>query len=428
MKRLLKAADLFCGAGGTSTGLLEACRNAGYECELTAVNHWDVAVATHSANHPTARHLCESLDAVNPRQLFKEGELDLLWASPECMHHSIARGGRPINDQSRATAWHVIRWADLLRPKVILVENVKEFETWGGIGANGRPLKKQRGKTFAAWVAALESIGYRVDWRVLCAADYGDPTTRERLFVQAVCGRRKITWPEPTHAPASDEDLLGARQAWRTAKDHVIDWSLPPGRSVFDRDPPIAENTLRRVLTGYERFGNEPFMIPQHRGWDGNLVDSISRPLRTVTAGARGVALCTPFLLTIDHTGGNGNCVNSINKPLTSVTTKARHCLVKPYFVRYNGSSDAESIDKPLSTITTRDRMGLVMPIRKRGRSKRKVDFLLRMLQPHELAAAQGFPKGYVFTGNKTEAVKQIGNAVPIGLSKALVSAVLGQL
>jgi DNA (cytosine-5)-methyltransferase 1 len=239
-KKALKIADLFSGAGGTSTGAVEAIRALGYEAQLTAINHWDVAIATHSKNHPNARHLCTSIDDINPRHLFKEGELEILWASPECTHHSTARGGKPINDQSRATAWCVIRWAEALRPNIILVENVPEFETWGPIGSNNRPLKSKKGEIFRSWVANLEAIGYRVNWQILQAADYGDPTTRRRLFVQAVRGRKKIVWPNPMYAPAEESDLLGTRKAWRTARDHVIDWSLP-GKSIFERKRPLSD-------------------------------------------------------------------------------------------------------------------------------------------------------------------------------------------
>ena len=179
-KNLYRIADLFCGAGGTSAGAIEAIEAIGLTPELTAVNHWDVAIETHTKNHPDMRHLCTGVDAVNPRDLFQEDELDLLWASPECTHHSIARGGKPCNDQSRSTAWCVIRWAEALRPPVILIENVPEFQTWGPIGTNGRPLASRKGETFRAWLAAIESLGYKTDYRLLCAADYGDPTTRDR--------------------------------------------------------------------------------------------------------------------------------------------------------------------------------------------------------------------------------------------------------
>ncbi len=241
----LEIADMFCGAGGTSTGAIEAARWLGYSPRLTAINHWPRAIETHTENHPGARHLCTSVDNINPRDLYREGELDLLWASPECTHHSVARGGKPINDQSRSTAWCVVRWAEALRPGTILVENVPEFIGWGGIGADGRPLKSKRGATFGAWVTALESLGYRVQWRILCAADYGDPTTRRvvkprKIHADYGAPRMRDAWldhsyePPCVKVPYGDEkssvvahrhfspwevgDRLWVREAWRTGK------------------------------------------------------------------------------------------------------------------------------------------------------------------------------------------------------------------
>ena len=213
--RPLQIADLFCGAGGTSQGALEAAEALGYAPKLTAVNHWPVAIETHTLNHPEARTLLTSVDEVNPRDLYKPGELDILWASPECTHHSVARGGRPINEQSRATAWCVTRWADALRPPVILIENVPEFLSWGGCCVDGRPLKQKKGETFMAWVACLESLGYRVDWRILCAADYGDPTTRRRLLYSASAVGAKSSGPSPAIPRISS---ASANRGWPRAR------------------------------------------------------------------------------------------------------------------------------------------------------------------------------------------------------------------
>ena len=190
---LIRAADLFCGAGGSSTGLARACERAGARLQLTAINHWDVAVETHATNHPDARHLCTTLDAVDPRKACPE-RLDLLIASPECTHHSNARGGKPRQEQSRASAWKVVDWAAALRPREILVENVPEFRTWGPLSERGAVLKRRRGETYQAWLAALRSLGYVVQERLLISADYGDPTTRRRLFVRARLGSRAPTW------------------------------------------------------------------------------------------------------------------------------------------------------------------------------------------------------------------------------------------
>jgi len=517
-------ADLFCGAGGTSEGAVEAARACGHEPKLTAINHWSVAVATHTANHPDARHFCASLDSLNPRELYKEGELDLLWASPECTHHSQARGGKPINDQSRATAWCVTRWAEALRPTTILVENVPEFQTWGPIGSNGRPLASRKGEVFRAWVATLEALGYQVGWRVLRAADYGDPTTRERLFVQAVRGRRRIVWPEPTHCPAGETDLFGTRKPWVAARE-IIDWNLP-GQSIFERKRPLSPKTMERIEAGLRKFGLKPFMTPGQSEREGQIprthsVDdpaptvtaqghfhlaepfivpqrssqaprSVYAPAPTVTTTSRGVGLVQPFIIAMEQ----GGHVRSVDKPLNTVTTAkggahalaqpflihAAHAgerrprgidepmptvagsrgdvalcephllpqnqggslrpvsepaptvacsgaigLVEPFLVSFYGNGQALSVSHPLDTVTTKDRFGLCRPVVEINGERYQVDVRFRMLQPHELAGAQGFLPGYKFTGTKTEQVKQIGNAVPRRLARALVAAAIRQ-
>ncbi|MFT3992421.1 MAG: DNA cytosine methyltransferase [Luteolibacter sp.] len=592
-----RIADLFCGAGGTSAGAVEASKALGYAPEVTAVNHWPVAIATHTKNHPGSRHLCTGIDSINPRELFGENELDLLWASPECTHHSIARGGKPINDQSRATAWCVTRWAEALRPPVILIENVPEFATWGPIGSNGKPLKSKKGETFKAWSYALRSLGYKVDHRLLCAADYGDPTTRTRLFVQAVRGRRKIVWPHPTHS--EKPDLLCPRR-WTPARE-IIDWSLPAG-SIFERKKPLSPKTLARIESGLRKFGLKGFIVPQHSS---NGPRDVDDPAPTVTTTSRGVGLVLPFImsaggpecpprsvdkpvgtvLTRDHralvepfivawdhqSGGPGGGISGINEPISTVVTKARHgvaepflvelkgstesaikrtsksldepigsvmaegthhALAQPFLVNLKGQSDAADIERPTPTVTAhaphlymaepflvktangeshgseasrcksleepapticgnrgdlaliephllpqqsdgrlrpvseptptvstagaialvepflvsfygngqphdladptptvtcKDRFGLVRPVVELNGSRYLLDIRFRMLQPHELALAQGFPKNYQFTGTKTDQVKQIGNAVPRRLARALVAAVLSQ-
>jgi DNA (cytosine-5)-methyltransferase 1 len=255
MKRnkTIYAADLFCGGGGTSEGLRQACEMLGYKLWLLGINHWDVAIATHSRNHTYAKHICENLDNVNPRKVIPWGWLNLLVASPECTHHSNARGGKPCSDQSRASAWHILRWAEALRIDNILIENVKEFQTWGPLGSNGRPLKSRKGETFQAFINALRSLGYKVDFRVLNAAYYGDPTTRERLFIVARRGRRPIVWPAPTHSPDGGDTIFGKTKRWRTARE-IIDWDIP-GQSIFSRKKPLSKNTINR----YSRAcGNSP--------------------------------------------------------------------------------------------------------------------------------------------------------------------------
>jgi len=403
VKNTLTMADLFCGAGGTSTGAVQAAESLGMSVNLTAVNHWDRAVSTHSANHPGARHLCASIDSLNPRDLFKEGQLDLLWGSPECTHHSRARGGRPMLDQSRATAWCITRWAEALRPSVVMIENVPEFLEWGPLGSDGKPLQSRKGETFQAWVQTLRSIGYTVDWRVLCAADYGDPTTRHRLFVQAVRGRRRILWPEPTHT--REPDLFGKPQ-WKSSGKHAIDWSLPIN-DICDRKRPLAPKTMARIREGLSKHGGRPFIVAMEHG--GRTV-SAAQPLPTVTC-ARGGAMGVAYLLPQQSAGR----LRPVTEPCPTVSTSGAIALV----VEYYGNGKARPVSEPLPTVTCNDRFALVQA------SSQRIAF--RMLQPHELAAAQGFPRGYQFTGTKTEQVRQIGNAVPCGFSRALVAAQFSQ-
>ena len=279
--KTIRAADLFCGAGGTSSGLKKACEALGYKLDLLAVNHWDIAIATHTANHPYARHICENLDNVNPRKAVPSGHLDILIASPECTHHSNARGGKPCSDQSRASGWHILRWAEALKIDNILIENVKEFQSWGPLGVNGMPLKSRKGETFRAFIIALTSLGYKVDFRVLNAANYGDPTTRERLFIVARRGHRAIKWPEPTHTPDGSSNLFGKTKRWRTARE-IISWDIP-GNSIFTRKKSLSQNTLNRIYAGLRKFSSkelEPFLVMLYGTNDAR---SINRPMPTVT-------------------------------------------------------------------------------------------------------------------------------------------------
>jgi len=457
LKKRIHAADLFCGAGGTSTGLLQACARLGRRVELTAINHWALAVETHAKNHPKAHHACEDLATMDPRKAIPGGKLDLLVASPECTHHSVARGGKPVNDQSRASAWCILRWATALQINRIIIENVREFTSWGPIGSNGRPLKSRRGETFQTFLEALRSLGYRVDWRVLNAADFGDATTRERLFVQAVRGRRALRWPEPTHAKDQRPVLFNDRLPWKPARE-IIDWRMR-GLSIFGRKRPLSENTLTRIEAGLKKFGGanaEPFLLLL-RGTSNYHIEhsakSIGQPVPTFTTGNTH-GLIQPFIVNAANQGGEERRCHSLDDPLPTVTTIKRHALVQPFILPhrqfdrmdvdsidqpmrtvtaqnggdnalvepflvpyYGACSEADSINNPIRTVTTKDRLGLVEPA--------QLDILFRMLQPHELAAAMSFPADYKFAGNRGDIVKQIGNAVPVGISRELCAATL---
>ena len=478
------AADLFCGAGGTTSGLLSAARELNLTIDLLAINHWNIAIDTHTQNHPGVRHLCESLDNVDPRKAVPGGKLDLLCASPECTHHSNARGGRPCSDQSRATAWHICRWAEALRPESILIENVREFRSWGPLSKRGKPLKKFRGKTYAAFLNALESLGYRVTDAIINCADYGDPTTRQRLFIMASLGAKPV-FPVPTHAGR-----------WRPARD-IIDWTIK-GQSIYERKRPLSPNTLRRIAAGLKKFGGEAFLVKYHGDHPGRdesarrvyspdqplaTVDcsnriglaqpfiiqtchsgerqphSVGSPLPTITSAHRGeMALVEPFLVHLRGTKADqiNNSAKSIDQPVPALTTSGAHvalcepfvmsaggpevgaipvtqplntvltrdhmALVEPFIVKYYGKGEnAKPVTEPLPAVTTNDRFALVEP----NQSHARLDIRFRMLQPHELAAAMGFPRDYKFSGTRGCQVKQIGNAVPVQTAAALCKSLL---
>jgi DNA (cytosine-5)-methyltransferase 1 len=484
--RVIQAVDLFCGAGGTSTGLFRACHSIGRRVDLLAINHWRVAIETHSANHPGARHICARLDAIRPEDAVKSGYLDILVASPECTHHSVARGGRPVCDQLRASAWLLLRWLETLRVENVLVENVQEFRNWGPIGTNGRPLKRRRGETYQAFLSALRSFGYTVEDRVLNAADYGDPTTRKRLFILARRGNKRITWPEATHG---DSDMFSNRQPYRTARE-IIDWSIK-GQSIYDRKRPLAENTMRRIMAGIRKFGGESFIVHMRGTKDSQIngsAKSIDHPIPAVTASGGGhFNLCEPFLIHTNHAGGDR--VHDIDRPVPTITCghRGEMGLCEPFLVQYHNGADAErrtypldkpiptldtqnryalcepfvigqqscaaprSVDEPLPTIATAGAISLVEPfiVQYNGKSEShsvdeplntvttkerfglvevsgryQVDIRFRMLQPHELAAAMSF-EDYKFSGNRGDQVRQIGNAVPVRIAEALCKSLL---
>lgn len=354
------AADLFCGAGGTSSGLLRAAQRSGRRVELLAVNHWHTAVETHSKNHPEQKHLCADLDSLNPRKAVPGGYLDLLWASPECTHHSNARGGKPKSDQSRATAWCVLRWAEALTVKTILLENVPEFVSWGPLhpctcGAeidfmtaihlpfclHGKPIKERKGEYFQMFISNLETLGYTVAYRLLVCADYGDPTTRKRLFLQARKGGN-IVWPKQTHSRMGGEGL----PIWKPARS-VIDWSLK-GKSIYDRKTPLAPNTLRRIYAGLEKYSGLSFVIGQQSGASPRSVDS---PLPTI-AQAGAISVVQPFLIGAGGTQGQQR-PQSIDAPVGTIMQHDRRAVVEPYLVVFRNNMDAKSVDSPLPTVTT---------------------------------------------------------------------------
>ncbi|WP_236166362.1 DNA cytosine methyltransferase [Pseudomonas juntendi] len=561
--------DFFCGGGGAGTGL-----EMGLGRPVTvAKNHSPAAISMHTANHPAARHFTTDVFEGDPDEECQGRPVGWFHMSPDCTHHSQAAGGQPRKREIRNLSWIGLKWGGKKKPRVISLENVKQILQWGPLiakrdKATGRVMKldgtvaaigervpvqqqflvpdpKRRGITWRRFVQLLEGMGYRVEWRIIKACDFGAPTSRERLFMIARCDGQPIVWPEPTHA----KNPAKGQQKWRTAAD-CIDWSVP-SKSIFGRKKDLAAATLRRVAKGMKKFvldNPQPFIVPI-ANWSGELAQSADEPLRTVTSWPRGgsFAMASPTLVQTGYgerngqqprvpgldqplgtvvaggvkhalaaahlvkfrfnsegtsvtepvptitSGGNykrpagaahamGVCTAFIeqanggfnttpakgaDEPLTTVTntgsqqrlvtaslaTLRRNCVGRPvddlvptmtagaehhalveyklspeheegalrvaaFLISYYGTENTSAADAPAPTITTKDRLGLVTVFVK-GTPYVIVDICLRMLQPHELYRAQGFPAGYIIDKGadgkrftKTEQVHMCGNSV----------------
>lgn len=486
--------DNFAGGGGASTGIELA---TGRSVEI-AINHDPAAIAMHMANHPDSEHYCESVWDVNPLEVTRGRPVALCWLSPDCKHFSKAKGGKPKEKSIRGLAWVAVRWAATVKPRVIMLENVEEFKTWGPLLKDGMPDPDKKGRTFQAFVNALKRQGYQVDYRELRACDYGAPTIRKRFFLIARCDGRPIVWPKPTHGdPESAEVKSGKLMPWRTAAE-IIDWSIPCP-SIFDRKKPLAENTLRRIARGIKKFVLEnprPFIVRiGQTGFGGDRLQypieqplttittkaehllvapviarqfgqstghKAEEPLGTITSGGMGKSqLVTAFLaqyhsetasheargqmldrpiLTLDTSNRYAlvtsnlvkmrgtNIGQPVTDPLQTITAGGNHFgEVRAFLMAYYGTGVGQRVDEPLHTIVTKDRFGLVTV---HGQDFQIVDIGMRMLEPHELFEAQGFPSNYVIDRDingkaypKSAQVARCGNSVPPPFAEALVRA-----
>lgn len=359
--------DNFAGGGGASTGIERALRR---QVDV-AVNHDPEAVAMHAANHPTTRHLCQSVWAVDPLEAvsfandngdMRPRAVRLAWFSPDCKHFSKAKGGKPVEKNIRDLAWVVHHWIDrlgpMLRPAIIMLENVEEFRTWGPLGEDGRPCPKAKGKTFDQWVAKLRRAGYRVQWRELRACDYGAPTSRKRLFLIARCDGQPIIWPKASHGkPGTLEVANGARLPWRTAAD-IIDWSIACP-SIFERARPLKDNTCRRIAAGIMRYvinAPHPFIVPVcNSSWAADRTYAGDEPLRTITTAKGGeYAVVTPFFTPLTH-HGSADRNYAPGNPIPTITGEHRGeiALVTPHVMTMRNSGKPHTgADEPTHTIT----------------------------------------------------------------------------
>lgn len=431
--------DLFAGGGGASCGIEQGI---GRPVDV-AVNHDPLAVAMHEINHPHTRHFCESVFKVSPIDATGNLPVGLLWLSPDCTHHSKAKGGKPVSNKRRGLAWVGVKWARRCRPRVIMAENVEEFADWGPLTEQGRPCQVRKGQTFRQWVQQLERLGYEVQHRVLRACDHGAPTIRKRLFVIARRDGRPIVWPKPTHGePGTLPVSRGRLEPFRSAAE-CIDWTIPVP-SIFDRKRPLADNTKRRIAKGVKQFvidaGNPfilqpdnaaklcPMMIAiDHGSARSGCSWSAEQPLTTITTENRH-ALVVAFLAK-HYTGVTGS---DLRAPIGTITTKDHHSLVAAFLAPYYGSGSGETgrdLRKPAPTITTKDRLQLIT-VTIRGEDYVITDIGMRMLQPHELFKANGFPDDYKidfeFQGRPVAKYQQThlcGNSVPPPWPRALVAA-----
>lgn len=350
--------DLFAGGGGTSLGIERAL---GRSPDI-AINHDPEAVAMHKANHPQTRHFCENIWDVNPRDAVQGQPVDFLWASPDCKHFSKAKGSKPRDRRIRSLAWSVVRWAAWTHPRVIALENVEEFQQWGPLDRRGRPIEALKGATFERFVNALRKLGYTVDCRELRACDYGAPTIRNRFFLVARCDGQPIVWPSKTHG-------VGTGRPFRTAAE-CIDWSIPC-QSIFGREKPLVENTMRRIAKGVVRYvlRNPAPFITKFRS--GAIGQDIAEPMATVTAGGESkrpagsphaLGLVVPTL--IKQTFGEKPC-QDVEGPLHTITTQHnKFALCAAFLAQYHTErSEAEvrggTLCDPIKVIDSSPRYAL---------------------------------------------------------------------
>lgn len=457
--------DSFAGGGGASLGIYWA---TGRHPDI-AINHERPMIELHRANHPTTLHYCEDVWDVVPMHATQGRPVGLMWLSPDCKHFSKAKGGRPVSRRVRGLARVAVRWARQVQPRVIVIENVEEFVTWGPLLDNDKPDPERKGTTFRRFVRDLRSAGYAVEYRQLTAADFGAPTSRTRFYLIARCDGAPIVWPKPTHSRGG----VGGLRPYRAASE-IVDWSIPVA-SIFltksqaaawakrhGRRPPkrpLAAKTLRRLAAGTDRYvihAERPFIAPERavasmeattdhvervaafvakhqseRDARQVMATSLFDPLPTVK-GRDSNALVVASLLSLRGTGATHLHGDAIEAPLRTISAGGtHHALVTAFVVAYYGNEkDGGSLFDPLRTVTGTDRFGLVTL---RSSPHAIVDLGMRMFSPRELFRAQGFPDSYVidvpWRGKPMRAELQTlmaGNAVCPDMARALIAANLG--
>lgn len=367
--------DSFAGGGGASTGM-----EVGLGITVAAaINHDPAAILMHKTNHPYTEHYQASVWDVDPRDVCRGRPVGGAWFSPDCKHFSKAKGAALVDKKIRGLAWITLRWAALVRPRVIFLENVEEFQTWGPV-RKGKPVKKLAGTTFRKFIGQLRDLGYEVEWRELVAADYGAPTSRKRFVLIARCDGKPIVWPEPTHAPRDSEAVKSGRlKPWRSAAE-IIDWSLPCP-SIFDTKEeikerynlkavrPLADNTMRRIIRGVDKFtikSGQPYIVPTgygERKGQAPRVHDIEEPLPTVVGSGKH-NLCKPVLAPFTATNTSNSVGAPAGDPVHTVTTAGNQMLVTPFLAECNhsGGGHIAPVTDAHKTITAKHTGGIVAP------------------------------------------------------------------
>lgn len=362
--------DLFCGAGGTSTGVENARVNES-QCAkvISCVNHDANAIASHAENHPDALHFTEDIRTLELSGLIAHVEkmkmqypdaYVVLWASLECTNFSKAKGGQPRDADSRTLAEHLFRYIEAINPDYIQIENVEEFMSWGDMDKKGHPISKDKGRCYEKWKRNVKKYGYDFDWRILNAADYGAYTTRKRFFGIFAKKGLPIVFPEATHCKNGRKDMFSKLEKWRPVKE-VLDFS-DEGESIFTRKKPLAEKTLERIYAGLIKFvagGKDAFIVKYNSmSRTGKYQSpSIDEPCPTVATQGR-LALAKVSFLSKQYSGHPGSKNISVEEPAGTITCKDHHAFVSAYY----GNGNNHSVDSPAPTVTTKDRLALVTP------------------------------------------------------------------
>ncbi len=362
--------DNFAGGGGASTGIELATGRV----VSIAINHDPDAILMHKTNHPFTEHFQASVWDVDPKEVCRGRPVGLAWFSPDCKHFSKAKGAALVDRNIRGLAWIVLRWAAEVRPRVIILENVEEFQTWGPV-RKGKPVKKKAGQTFRRWKKQLEDLGYVIEHRELVAADTGAPTSRKRFVLVARCDGKPIRWPKRTHAPADSEEVRSGKcKPWRSAAE-IIDWSIPcpsvfaSKQEIMDRYGlkavrPLADNTMRRVIRGVDKFtikAAKPFIVEcNHNG--GGHVASVDEPYKTITAKHTG-GVCEPLLSAVTFPNTNDSVGAPADKPVHTITSSGNQILSAANLIQYhteqNENVRANGVSAPIPTVDASNRYGL---------------------------------------------------------------------